>query len=123
MERYRMRRLLPLLLAGLLAQGCAQPPEGVVDETGDVRRLTAARLHTSVPSRPVVEAMAWDSDGRIVAVGTADDLAAAWPDAEVLDLDDATVVPGLIDSHGHLMSFGFSLMRADLAGADSKEEV
>lgn len=118
-----MRRLLPLLLAGLLAQGCAQPPEGVADETGDVRLLTAARIHTSDPSRPVAEAMAWDSDGRIVAVGTADDLAAAWPDAEVLDLDDATVVPGLIDSHGHLMSFGFSLMRADLAGADSKEEV
>ncbi|MGO1540327.1 MAG: amidohydrolase [Luteimonas sp.] len=118
-----MRRLLPLLLAGLLAQGCAQPPEGVPDETGDVRLLTAARIHTSDPSRPVVESMAWDSDGRIVAVGTADDLAAAWPDAEVLDLDDATVVPGLIDSHGHLMSFGFSLMRADLAGAASKDEV
>src|SRR5690554_1963486 len=118
-----MRRLLPFLLAGgLLVQGCAQP-EGVAEESGDVRLLTAARIHTSDPSRPMVEAMAWDGDGRIVAVGTADDLAAAWPDADVLHLDDATVVPGLIDSHGHLMSFGFSLMRADLAGAASKEEV
>ena len=89
-----MRRLLPFLLAGgLLVQGCAQP-EGVAGESGDVRLLTAARIHTSDPSRPVAEAIAWDGDGRIVAVGSADDLRASWPQAEVLDLEGATVVPG-----------------------------
>ena len=116
-----MRRLLPLLLAGLLVQGCAQPGDAADD--GDVRLLTAARIHTSDPSRPVAEAMAWDGEGRILAVGSAEDLQASWPQAEVLDLEGATVVPGLIDSHGHLMSLGFSLMHADLAGATSKEEV
>jgi len=118
-----MRRLLPFLLAGgLLVQGCAQP-EGVAGESGDVRLLTAARIHTSDPSRPVAEAIAWDGEGRIVAVGSADDLRASWPQAEVLDLEGATVVPGLIDSHGHLMGLGFSLMSADLAGAASRDEV
>lgn len=117
-----MRRLLPLLLAGLLVQGCAGT-EGVADEAGSVSLLTAARIHTSDPSRPVAGAMAWDGEGRIVAVGAAEDLRANWPQAEVLDLGDATVVPGLIDSHGHLMNLGFSLMRADLAGAASKDEV
>ena len=67
-----MRRLLPFLLAGLLVQGCAQP-EGVAEESGDVRLLTAARIHTSDPSRPVAEAMAWDGEGRIVTVGSAGD--------------------------------------------------
>lgn len=117
-----MRRLLPFLLAGLLVQGCAQP-EGVAEESGDVRLLTAARIHTSDPSRPVAEAMAWDGEGRIVAVGSAEDLRAAWPDAEALDLGDRTVVPGLIDAHGHVMGLGFSLMRADLVGAASTDEV
>lgn len=117
-----MRRLLPLLLAGLLAQGCAQP-EGTADAAGDVRLLTAERIHTSDPSRPLAEAMAWDGEGRIVAIGSAEDVGSAWPDAERIDLGDATVVPGMIDSHGHLMSLGFSLMRADLVGAASKDEV
>ena len=102
-----MRRLLPLLLAGLLAQGCAQP-EGAADAAGDVRLLTAERIHTSDPSRPLAEAMAWDGEGRILAIGSVEDVGSAWPGAERIDLGDATVVPGMIDSHGHLMSLGFS---------------
>ena len=65
-----MRRLLPLLIAGLLAQGCAQN-EDVSTEAAGVRLLVAERIHTSDPSRPEAGAMAWDADGRIVDVGTA----------------------------------------------------
>ena len=39
-------------------------------------------------------------DGRIVAVGARGDISTA--DAEVLDLPEATVLPGLIDCHTHL---------------------
>ena len=117
-----MRRLLPLLLAGLLVQGCAQTQDVSTADTGE-RLLIAQRIHTSDPSRPVAGAMAWDAEGRILAVGSAEDLRASWPDAEVLDLGDAVVVPGLIDSHGHLLNFGFSLMSADLSGARSKDEI
>src|SRR5690606_32306269 len=119
---FHMRRLLPLLVAGLLAQGCAQT-EDASTGAADVRLLVADRIHTSDPSRPQAGAMAWDADGRIVDVGAAEDLRASWPGAEVLDLGNAVVVPGLIDSHGHLMSYGFSLMTADLAGASDKAEV
>ncbi|MFZ7095651.1 amidohydrolase [Luteimonas dalianensis] len=120
-----MRRLLPLLIAGLLAQGCAQNGDASTDAAGadGVRLLVAERIHTSDPSRPQAGAMAWDADGRIVEVGSAEDLRSNWPGAEVVDLGDAVVVPGLIDSHGHLMSYGFSLMSADLAGALDKAEV
>lgn len=116
-----MRRLLPLVLAGLLVQGCAQTQD--VSSGAAKRLLIAQRIHTSDPSRPVAGAMAWDADGRILAVGDAEDLRSNWPGAEVLDLGGAVVVPGLIDSHGHLLNFGFSLMSADLAGARSKDEV
>lgn len=45
------------------------------------------------------EAMAVE-DGRIVAVGTADELIARFPDAETVALD-GWVMPGLIEPHGH----------------------
>lgn len=39
-----------------------------------------------------------------------------------LNLDDAWILPGLIDSHLHLLMGGLSLGRLDLAGARSREE-
>lgn len=117
-----MRRLLPLVLAGLLVQGCART-EAVSNDVDGVRLLTADRIHTSDPTRPVAEAMVWDGEGRILAVGSAADLQREWPRAEVMDMGGTTIVPGLIDAHGHLLNFGFSLMWADLAGVDSKAEV
>lgn len=41
------------------------------------------------------------SEGRFVRVGPAADLLAVTPDAEVVDLGGATVVPGLLDAHSH----------------------
>ena len=55
-----MRRLLPLLLAGLLAQGCAQHQDGSAAGGGETLRV-APRIHTSDPSRPVAGAMVWDA--------------------------------------------------------------
>ena len=57
--------------------------------------------------------------GKILAVG--DDLTV---DAEVgrIDGDGAWVLPGLIDSHGHIMSLGHAFARVDLVGTRSKRE-
>ena len=41
-----------------------------------VHVLTAERVHTSDPAHPVAQAIAWDAQGRILAVGGADDLRA-----------------------------------------------
>ena len=62
-------------------------------------------------------------DGRLLALGAADELAAKYPDPRHIDAAGATVVPGLIDAHAHLMNLGFALLRADLVDAASKEEV
>ena len=40
-------------------------------------------------------------DGRIVAVGKADELRARYPGAEVRDLGGRTLMPGFVDAHGH----------------------
>src|SRR5665811_1367797 len=39
--------------------------------------------------------------GRVLAVGTTDDLRARYPHARSIDLEGRTVIPGLIDAHNH----------------------
>ncbi len=92
-------------------------------QAADVHLLTAARIHTSDPAHPQAEAMAWDDGGRLLAVGDAKTLAARWPDAERIDVGEATVIPGLIDAHGHFREFATTLLMADLVGARDKAEV
>ncbi|KAF1720714.1 amidohydrolase [Pseudoxanthomonas wuyuanensis] len=84
--------------------------------------LTAARIHTSNPQQPQAEAIAWDRSGRLLAVGSAQELHARYPQASRIDKPGATVIPGLIDAHGHVMGLGYALMRADLTGTRSKDE-
>ncbi|MGK7295512.1 MAG: amidohydrolase, partial [Candidatus Wenzhouxiangella sp. M2_3B_020] len=69
------------------------------------------------------EALAWGADGRILAVGDADELAANWPDIDAIDAGGRFVIPGLVDAHGHVMGLGFAMLNADLAGAESIAEV
>ncbi len=62
--------------------------------------------------------------GRILAVGRRDQLRSwAGHGTRWLHVDGATWVPGFIDSHLHLLSFGFSLGRLDLGGCQSIEEL
>ena len=88
-----------------------------------VHVLTAERVHTSDPAHPVAQAIAWDARGRILAVGGADDLRARYPDARRVEAPGKTVIPGLIDAHGHVMGLGYALMRADLVDARDKADV
>lgn len=56
-------------------------------------------------------------DGRIAAVGPGPDLRATAPDADVVDLDGATLLPGINDAHAHLAFYGINQppLAADLA--------
>jgi predicted amidohydrolase YtcJ len=103
-----MRPHATLVLAGLLASGLAHAGGTLVN----------ARIHTMDASVPLATAMAWDDAGRIVAIGDA-----VPADAHAIDAGGRTVVPGLIDAHGHLMGLGQSLMRADLVGSTSKQDI
>src|SRR5690606_16388312 len=52
------------------------------------------------------EALVVDGN-RIAGVGSRADMTGlAGPDARVIDLDGATVMPGLIDTHPHVLHFG-----------------
>ena len=101
------------LLMGLVAPAMASP----------LTLLHNARIHTLDAQGQVVRAMVWDSRGRLLGLGELDDMAERYPQAARIDADGATVVPGLIDAHGHLVNLGHGLLRANLAGAASKEDV
>ncbi len=62
--------------------------------------------------------------GRIVAIGDGPSVAPfIGPATQVLDLGGAVVVPGLIDSHGHVLSLGRTLSEVNLAGMPTYEAV
>ncbi|MCE5232942.1 MAG: amidohydrolase [Mizugakiibacter sp.] len=84
--------------------------------------LVGARVHTMDPAKPDADALAWDDAGRILAVGTAPALVSRYPDARRIDVHGATVIPGLIDAHGHTLGLGMALLDADLVGASSEDE-
>ena len=108
-------RWLPLIAAAFIAApACADDAAGM---------LVGASIRTLDADAPSAEAMAWDADGRLLAVGRAETLRQRWPEVEPIDADGRTVIPGLIDAHAHVMGLGFALLNADLAGADSVEEV
>jgi predicted amidohydrolase YtcJ len=50
--------------------------------------------------------LAFDDLGRIVAVGSEAQTAAALPKAEHIDAQGKTLLPGLIDAHGHVFELG-----------------
>ena len=107
-------------LAGALA-ACVLP-WAMPSPAGEVTVLVAGRIHTMDTARPRAHAMAFDDDGRILALGGVAALQAQFPAAVLLDVGPATVVPGLIDAHGHVAGLGLNAMRVDLAGTASKEE-
>ena len=85
--------------------------------------VTAAAIHTGDARVPTVRAMVFNDEGRILATGDAHALAARHPHARRLDFGTATIVPGLLDAHAHLMNLGHALLRADLVDTASKQEV
>lgn len=85
--------------------------------------LVNARIHTMDPSRPEATALAWKDDGHLLAVGDTADLKKQYPDSTIEDAKGATVIPGLIDAHGHMLGLGMTHIQVDLVGSGSRAEV
>jgi predicted amidohydrolase YtcJ len=85
--------------------------------------LTNGRIYTVDNARPIVSALA-ARRGRIVFIGSdAEAKALSSPTTQVIDLHGATVVPGIIDAHAHLLGLGDMLRRVNVAGSSSYQEV
>jgi len=102
--------LLRFLLITLLvwAPGFAQGPR----PTSKTYVLKAARLFDGKSNSLVTPGLVVVTDGKIVAIGPT---ASAPSGAEVIDLGDATLLPGFIDAHTHLtMSFSEDFRQEEL---------
>ncbi|MGO1069190.1 amidohydrolase [Lysobacter sp. CA199] len=84
--------------------------------------VTAARVHTLDPAQPRAQGLVFDEAGTIRAVGGRADLLHLYPGARHIDLGEAAIVPGLIDSHAHVFELGINQLQVDLTDTRSKAE-
>lgn len=128
------------LVLCLVLAGCADPAAPGNPEPADLI-IDNARVYTFAWSEPAVDgtpaedaphdANGWHPDasavairdGRIVFVGAREEAAGyRGRDTLVANLDGATVLPGLVDSHTHIFELGARLSRVDLYGVETQEE-
>lgn len=93
-----------------------------LNATAEITIISNANIYTVNADNPRVEAFAYESD-TIIAVGKLKALSKQFAQAETIDLDGATVIPGFIDAHGHLLSLGQSLMNVGLFGTENKTQI
>ncbi len=60
-------------------------------------------------------------DGKVLATGDSK-LSKDYPDAETIDGQGKTLIPGIIDAHGHVSSLGFTLLSVDVRGLESAQQ-
>jgi len=62
------------------------------------------------------------TDGKVDRVFAGDEALPEDPEIIRIDGNGRTLLPGLVDAHGHVLSYGLSLLRVDLTGTQSEEE-
>jgi predicted amidohydrolase YtcJ len=83
--------------------------------------IVNARVYTVNPLAPSARAIAVKA-GKIVAVG--DDVTSyIGPETKRIDVQGKAVIPGFIDSHGHMLELGANLSSLDLHGVASVLEI
>ena len=88
--------------------------------------LLIGRIYPTALSSEPVAALAYDRDGRVLAHGSSQEVRKLLETRKgvVNEIVVAgSVIPGLIDAHGHMLNLGFSLLQADLVGTRSKADV
>ena len=60
------------------------------------------------------------AQGKVLKTGPS--LASQYPNATIMDGQNKTLIPGIIDAHGHVSSLGYTLMRIDVRTATSAQQ-
>src|SRR5262245_42102662 len=108
-------------LAGLVATGlvaaCASVPPPSADTVYVNGKVITADKAFSIAQAVAVKG------GKFVAVGTSDDMRRfVSPTTRVVDLKGRTVIPGLMDSHTHMLGAGAAETRAPMFRARTVAE-
>ncbi len=81
-----------------------------------------AKVYTVDAQNSIADAIAIRGD-KIAAVGTTDELKRRYTTENIFDAGGKTVVPGFIDSHGHVSALGSSLVELNLVGTTSVQQI
>jgi predicted amidohydrolase YtcJ len=110
-------RFIMFFCLGFLLSACGN--------TESTTLITNARIYTFDMGNSVLlsGSLAFNQHGEILAIGETGPMVVEFPGARQINLQGKTVLPGLIDSHGHLYGLALSFTQANLTGTDSKSEV
>ncbi|MEH6538141.1 MAG: amidohydrolase [Psychroserpens sp.] len=110
-----MKKLAILLLL-IISYSCAKEQQ-TVDSI-----VINANIYTVDDSFAKAEAFAI-KDGKFLDVGTSEEMQASYTSENIIDAQNKTVLPGLIDAHCHFLGLGFNQQAVDLVGTKSFEDV
>ena len=63
------------------------------------------------------------ANGKLLAVGTDEEITKQYKSDQIIDAQNQTIVPGFIDAHCHFYNYGFDLQELDLVGTKSFKEI
>ncbi|MEI8058900.1 MAG: amidohydrolase [Ferruginibacter sp.] len=81
-----------------------------------------AKIYTVDNQFSVAQAMAI-RDGKIIAIGTTDDILKEFEGEEQLNAAGKSIYPGFIDAHCHFTGYATDMWKCDLVGTTSFEEI
>jgi predicted amidohydrolase YtcJ len=114
----RQGRALAAAAAALVLAACSRPsevPGTSADTAPAVTVYSGGDILTMAGAEPAYAEALAVRDGKILAVGTRDEVAkAAGASAAQVDLAGKTLLPGFIDGHSHLLNYADSLVQANL---------
>jgi predicted amidohydrolase YtcJ len=113
-----------ILLGTLLLVSCNGTDVDGAKESA-VTLLSNARIYTFDAGNTTLESgsMAFTEDGEILGIGDNEPMSRVFSGARQVEMNGKIILPGLIDSHGHLYGLALSYTRANLAGTRSKADV
>jgi predicted amidohydrolase YtcJ len=110
-----MTRAILVLLFPAFAAAQQQQPADLI--------ITNARIYTVDETHPLADALAVRG-GQVQFVGSSGAvMALKGASTRMLDLGGKTVIPGMVDAHGHVDNLGLALRTVDLTGTTSYDEV
>jgi predicted amidohydrolase YtcJ len=113
-------RFLNILLVCLAA--CYFAGVSISSAHAKVTLVSGGPIYTVSDTEKQARAFAFEGD-TIIGVGSASQLRDEFVIDREINLQGASVIPGFIDAHGHLLNLGQSLLQVDLVDTANKNEI